>query len=316
MKVLVTGAKGFIGSLVVQQLGQAQIEVRIASRRPEPGAAYDVVPLPDFDAPAQAFLAITKDVTHVVHCAGLNNDRGNATEADYLNANAELTRQLARAAAAQTSGRLVYLSSIRAATGPDFSGTIDEDMAPAPKCAYGRSKREGEIRMLDAYASSSRRDATALRLPPVYGSGMRGSLAMLMRLADTAWPLPTVTLAGIRSLISSEAAARAVLHLLTRPGPLRPVYVASDLSPISIATILEAFRQGFGRPKRLIALPASLMQPVASLLGKRTFWDSLSATQICDPSLLTSEGWSPETDTFQRLGEVARRSKLRPAQPR
>lgn len=311
MKVLVTGATGFIGSLVVQQLRQAQIEVRIASRRPEPGAAYDVVPLPNYDAPAQAFLAVTKDVTHVVHCAGLNNDRGDATKADYLDANAELTGQLARAAAAQTSGRLVYLSSIRAAIGPDFSGTIDEEMAPAPQCAYGRSKREGEIRMLDAYASSGRSDAAALRLAPVYGSGMRGSLAMLMRLADTALPLPAATLVGVRSLISSEAAARAVLHLLTRPGPLRPIYVASDLSPISIAAIIEAFRQGFGRPKRLVALPAGLMRSVASLLGKRTFWDGLSATQTCDPSLLISEGWPPETDTSQRLSDVARRSKAR-----
>ncbi|CCV12505.1 NAD-dependent epimerase/dehydratase family protein [Mesorhizobium sp. STM 4661] len=316
MKVLVTGATGFIGSLVVQQLRQAQIEVRIASRHPQPGAAHDVVQLPNFDAPAQTFLAITKDVTHVVHCAGLNNDRGNATEADYLNANAELTGQLARAAAVEASGRLVYLSSIRAVVGAGFSGTINEKMAPAPQCAYGRSKREGEIRMLEAYASSGRRDATALRLPQVYGSGMGGTLAMLMRLADTALPLPAATLAGVRLLISSEAAARAVLHLLSRPGPLRPVYVASDLSPISIAAIIEAFRQGFGRPKRLVALPAGLMQPVASLLGKRTFWDSLSATQICDPSLLISEAWSPETDTFQRLSEVARSSKLRPAQPR
>ncbi|PTE09459.1 NAD-dependent epimerase/dehydratase family protein [Mesorhizobium helmanticense] len=311
MKVLVTGATGFIGSLVVRQLRHAQVEVRIASRRPQPGAAYDVVPLPAFDAPAQAFLAIAKDVTHVVHCAGLNNDAGNAAEADYLNANAELTGQLARAAAAQTSGRLIYLSSIRAAVGANFSGTIDEDMAPVPQCAYGRSKREGEVRMLDAYASAGRRDATALRLPQVYGSGMGGALATLMRLADTALPLPTATLRGVRSLISSEAAARAVLHLLTRPGPLRPVHVASDLSPISIAAIIEAFRQGLGRPRRLIALPAGLMRPVASLLGKRTFWDSLSATQICDPSLLVSEGWSPETDTFQRLSEVARRSKAR-----
>lgn len=165
--------------------------------------------------------------------------------------------------------------------------------------------------MLDAYASAGRRDATALRLPQVYGYGMGGALATLMRLADTALPLPAATLRGVRSLISSEAAARAVLHLLTRPGSLRPVHVASDLSPISIAAIIEAFRQGLGRPRRLIALPAGLMRPVASLLGKRTFWDSLSATQICDPSLLVSQGWSPETDTFQRLSEVARRSKAR-----
>ncbi|MET3580150.1 UDP-glucose 4-epimerase [Mesorhizobium robiniae] len=270
----------------------------------------DAVLLPNFDAPAEAFVTIMKDVTHVVHCAGLNNDHGNPNEADYLKANAELTEQLARAAAAQASGRFIYLSSVRAVVGAGFSGTTDEETTPAPQCAYGRSKREGEIRILDAYASYGRSDAAVLRLPPVYGSGMRGNLAALMRLADTALPLPTAALAGVRSLISAEAAARAILHLLTHSSPLRPVYVASDVRPIPIVAILEAFRQGLGRPKRVVAVPTGLIRPVVSLLGKRKSWDNLTATQICDPSLLISEGWLPEADTIERLTEIAQLSKL------
>ncbi|RWQ39621.1 MAG: NAD-dependent epimerase/dehydratase family protein [Mesorhizobium sp.] len=311
MKVLVTGATGFIGRLVVQLLREAQFEIRIASRHPEKlGSGNDILLLPNFDAPAEAFATILKDVTHVVHCAGLNNDRGNPTEADYLKANAELTGQLARAAAAQANGRFIYLSSTRAVVGAGFSGRLDEETIPAPQCAYGRSKREGEIRVLDAYASSGRSDAAMLRLPPVYGSGMKGNLATLMRLADTALPLPAAALAGVRSLISSEAAARAVLHLLTHSIPPRPVYIASDIRPIPVAAIIEAFRQGFGRPKRLVAVPAGLIRPVASLLGKRKFWESLTATQICDPSLLISEGWLPETDTIERLTAIARVSRF------
>jgi UDP-glucose 4-epimerase len=310
MKVLVTGATGFIGRLVVQQLRQALFEVRIASRHPEKlGSGNEIVVLPNFDAPAEAFATTMQDVTHVVHCAGLNNDRGNATETDYRAANVELTGRLARAAAAGASGRFIYLSSIRAVVGPGFSGTIDENTIPAPQCAYGRSKREGEIMVLDAYASSGRSNAAILRLPPVYGDRMKGNLAMLMRLADTALPLPAAALTGARSLISSEAAARAVLHLLTRSSPLRPIYVASDVPPIQVAAIIEAFRQGFGRPKRLVALPAGPMRMAAALLGKGRFWEGLTATQICDPSLLVSEGWSPETDAFQRLSEAARAAK-------
>ncbi|MER8829450.1 NAD-dependent epimerase/dehydratase family protein [Mesorhizobium sp. M0938] len=312
MKVLVTGATGFLGRLVVQHLRDAAFDVRIASRHPEKlGSQNDIFMLPNFDAPDGAFATIMQDVKHVVHCAGLNNDQGNATEADYMKANAELTERLARAAAAQASGRFVYLSSIRAVVDAGFSGTIDEGTTPAPQCAYGRSKREGEIRVLDAFASSGRSDAaTVLRLPPVYGPGMRGNLATLMRLADTALPLPTAALAGVRSLISCEAAVRAVSHLLTHSGPLRPVYVASDGRPVQVASIIEAFRQGFGRPKRLVAVPAGLIRPVASLLGKRKFWDSLTATQRCDPSLLVSEGWLPETDTIGQLRERAQLSKL------
>ncbi|TGR89979.1 NAD-dependent epimerase/dehydratase family protein, partial [Mesorhizobium sp. M2E.F.Ca.ET.209.01.1.1] len=95
--------------------------------------------------------------------------------------NATLTGRLAEAAATRTAGRFIYLSSIRAVVGPGFSGTIDEATPPAPQCAYGRSKREGEIEMLKAFAAAGRDSATALRLPPVYGEGMKGNLRGLMR---------------------------------------------------------------------------------------------------------------------------------------
>jgi UDP-glucose 4-epimerase len=280
----------------------------MASRHPERlDPASDAVLLPDFDAPAKAFQALMRDITHVVHCAALNNDR-KASEADFLAANGTLTAQLARAAAWRTSGRFIYVSSIRAVLGAGFSATIDEATPPAPQCAYGRSKREGEIRTLEAYASRPS-DATALRLPPIYGEGMKGNLAELMRLAGTPvnLPLPAAVFSGIRSLMSCEAAAATVVYLLSRPQPLRPVYVACDLPPLPVSAIIGAFRDGFGYSFRLSAVPAGLMRAVATLLGRRKAWDAMTATQICDPSLLVSEGWRPQTDTLERLVELARR---------
>ena len=316
MKVLVTGATGFIGRQIVSHLNDAAFEVRIASRRPvRPERADDVVQLPGIDAPADAFLAMMDGVTHVVHCAALNNDHG-ASEADYMAVNGVLTGRLAHAAAARASGRFLYLSSIRAVVGPDFSGAIDEATVPAPQDAYGRSKRDGEIRTLDAYRSAGRSDAAVLRLPPVHGEGMKGNLATLMRLADSALPLPTAALTGTRSLISASAVAAAVLRLLTKPTPLRPIYLAGDRRPAAISEIIAAFRRGFGRPPRRVAVPAAPMRMAATLFGKGRAWQALTATQICDPSLLASEGWVPETDTLEQLAELARRSRSRAAQAR
>jgi len=313
MKVLVTGATGFIGRAVVHHLRQAGAELRLASRAPDRlGPGNDVVPMPDCDAPDAAFLALTRDMTHVVHCAGLNNDQGNVTEADYRAVNVDLSARLAHAAAAQASGRFVHLSSIRAVIGAGVNATIDESTLPAPQCGYGRSKREGEIRVLDAYASHGRSDATVLRLPPVYGSGMKGNLATLMRLADTALPLPTGALTGTRSLMSREAVARTVSYLLTLSRPLHPVYVGSDMPAVQVAAVIGAFRSGFERPSRLIAVPAAVMRPAAAVLGKRAFWDNMTATQICDPSLLMSQGWVPETGTLERLADIARLNRSQP----
>ena len=56
------------------------------------------------------------------------------------------------------------------------------------------------------------------------------------------------------------------------------------------------------------------MRIVLTLIGKAKAWEAITATQICDPSLLVAEGWAPRTDTLEQLTELARRYKSGAAQ--
>lgn len=307
MTVLVTGANGFVGSVVLRHLSDAGHRVRAAVRDPARiDREHEPVVLPSADAPDGAFRLLLKDVTHVVHCAALTNAASDATLADYMSANATLTGKLAEAAAATTAGRFVLLSSIRAVVGAGYAGTIDERTEPAPSCLYGRSKRAGELEAIARYTAEARDGLTILRLPAVYGGDIKGFLAALLRLADTPLPLPFAGLSGTRSVISSAAVARVVAHLLESSRKFDQAYIASDARPVTIPQVLKAYRSGLGRKPRLFAAPSSLLAKAAVLAGRQQDWQSLSVTQTCDPSALAATGWQPESDSLARLEDLAR----------
>lgn len=258
--------------------------------------------LPPPDAPLQAFREAVRGRHAIVHCAALNNDRPADAQA-LVASNVELTRRLADAAAREGVARFVYVSSIRAVADPGIDIAIGDDTQPRPTQPYGRSKLDGEMAALAAARPSFR--PLVLRLPPVYGAGMRGNLGLLLRLAQTPVPLPLAGLSGRRSLVSAEAAARAVATLVTIPLPARSTYIASDLAPVTLPDIVAAFRRGLGRSPGLFAVPDALLKTVAALAGRSETFAGLTASQTCDPAALVAEGWAPEPDSLAGLARLA-----------
>lgn len=311
--VAVTGASGAAGQVIVRHLREAGFSVRAISR----GGTFQIAGaeparLPPPDAPDAAFSDLLAGVTHIVHGAGLTNIDPSTPESAYVNANVRLTAKVARAAARAVSGRFVLLSSIRAVVGRGFSGIIDENTPPAPVCAYGRSKRDGELQAFDAFAGQSPGRLVVLRPAPVYGEMMKGNLQKMLQLADTPYVLPVARLRHRRSLLSVDALAHAVLHLLTNPQQFAPAYVIADAAPVSMADVFAAFRTGLGRPQRLVSVPSSLLRLSVRLAGKSEAWQGVFADEICNPSALARTGWLPEQDSLGRLTAIARQMRGKP----
>src|SRR5687768_3621252 len=149
MRILVTGANGFLGSHVAERLAGDGVELRLALRKTAKTEFLSALPpyeRVDYDMRNSESLRVTVDgVDAVVHVAGLTTA---LNESEYQAVNAEGTASLAKAAADAGVKRFVYISSM-AAQGASPDGDLSKPITPRPASAYGRSKLAGEGPVLD-----------------------------------------------------------------------------------------------------------------------------------------------------------------------
>ena len=300
--IALTGATGFIGRHVLRDLTARGYRVRLLLRRPveamPEGASSAVVG--DLTRPMNMAAALA-GVDAVVHSAGLAHAMSGAPEDDYRTLNTEATRRLAEAAARARVRRFVFLSSIRAQTGPTAPGIVTEADDPAPTDAYGRSKLDAE-RALAAIGI----DWVALRPVLVYGAGVKGNMAALVRLARSPYPLPLASLAGRRSLVSVESLSAAIDAVLrTDTSPNRPLVVA-DPDAQTLPEMLTALRAGLGRGPGLLPLPSAAIGLACRITGREALFSRLADDLVARSDGLPALGWAPSGTTRDGLAQLAR----------
>ncbi|MGA7489258.1 MAG: NAD-dependent epimerase/dehydratase family protein, partial [Xanthobacteraceae bacterium] len=235
--IALTGATGFIGQHLLRELPKRGYRLRVLLRRPS------IVPMESASAVVgdlarpQNMSAALADVDAVIHSAGLAHAMSGLPEDDYRVLNTEATIALARAAQRAGAKRFVFLSSIRAQSGPTADRVLTEDIAAQPTDAYGRSKLAAEQGLADLAL-----DFVALRLVLVYGPGVKGNMAELLRFARAPYPLPLGSLRGRRSLLSLDNLAAAVDTVLAAPGPLRRPLIVADPAALTIPEMIAAVR--------------------------------------------------------------------------
>jgi UDP-glucose 4-epimerase len=311
--VLLTGATGFVGRFVARRLAGQGYRVRAVSRRPDagvPGAA-EVVALPDDPASKEVWLPLLAGIDHVVHCAGIAHATGAIARETYFAANAALTGALAEAAFKATSGRFIFLSSIRAVTGATHDGTVTDETPPQPQNDYGRSKLEGERRVAETFGDSGR--FAILRPVLIYGPQSKGNLAALARLAALPVPLPIAGLKAPRSLLDVASLADAILFLLERPQIAPGPFLVCDRNAIGVADIVSALRNGRGRRPSLFSLPDALLSAPLRLAGRGEDWHRLTGPFVAYAEGLEALGWQPAEDTAARIAAYARAERKDPA---
>lgn len=308
MKVLLTGANGFVGSHVLEGLLAEGIATAVLLR-PTSDRRFIEALLPrvevcpgDVTEPATLPPAL-RGVTHVVHCAGLTKA---FRHEDFHRVNEQGTRNLVAAANAPpaTLQRFVHLSSLAAGRPATAEAPAREDEPSRPVTEYGRSKLAAEC----AVRECCQAPFVILRPAAVYGPRDRDFLTLFKAVRAGFAPRfgsgrQELSLVYVRDL------AGAVVRALTHPAAAGKVFNVASPEIVTARGVTETVAGLLGRKPLCPSLPAAWLWPVCALadlvsrwsgrpgiLSRQKYPELRAPGWVCDVSRLCRElGFTCET---------------------
>ena len=306
MRVLVTGASGFVGTALCRELLARGHTVRAAVRRviPQgalpPGLHQILVPdiAADFDR-----RALVDGVDAVVHLAAIAH-RTNPIEGEMLRVNCDSPVRLAEAAAGLVR-RFIFMSSVKV-HGEDSGGrTYGEEDTLTPEDSYGRSKLEAE-RALTETAGRNGMELAIIRPPLVYGPGVKANFSRLLGWIYSGLPLPLASVHNRRSLIYVGNLVDAIARCAEHPAARGP-FLVSDEESVSTPELVSRIARALGRPARLVPTPPVLLRVAGMIAGRRDEIRRLTGSLAVDSSRARRLlDWRPPYTLDAGLAETAR----------
>jgi len=178
MKILITGAAGFIGNALCRRLATDNEVIGVDITGPADGAlniSWEQADLTDGDSAGAICEKYSSDV--VIHCAGIAHQKiGAVDSATYMRVNSEATENLAKVATESNPDVcFIFLSSV-SVYGEGGQGSVvsgqwsgkTEDGDCWPSSDYAVSKLDAERRLVALYDEGRIRNLVILRLAPVY----------------------------------------------------------------------------------------------------------------------------------------------------
>lgn len=302
-RTLITGANGFVGSSLMARL-QAEGLRPLGTCR---GTSLDrsLVSAPSLQA-GNDWSHLLRSVDTVIHAAARVHVMREASS-DSLDAfravNVEGTLSLARQAAAAGVRRFVFISSVKV-NGEETPRTTrfaagDE---PAPEDAYGISKAEAELG-LKVVAAETGMEYVIVRPPLVYGPGVKGNFATLMRAVARGLPLPLGAVTGNRrSLVALDNLVDLIVTCIEPPAAANQVFLAGDGEDLSTTELLRRLAAAMGVPVRLLPVPEWALRAGARFAGQERVFQRLCGNLQVDISKAREVlGWVPPISVDEGL---------------
>lgn len=296
--VYVTGATGFIGRAVCIKMLENGWSVRGAYRKKNtvnllPAGVEGVYlgSIEDCNFRNQDFAGVDT----VIHLAGrvhIMNDPSRTPIDGFRKVNVLGTERLARMAALAGVKRFIFISSVKV-NGEGASWPYTENDLLDPQDAYGVSKREAE-NSLACIAAETGLQVVILRLPLVYGPGVKANFKNLIKIAGTNLPLPFKGVNNRRSFIYLGNLVDVIITCVVHPRAAGEIFMVSDGQDISTPDLIKIISSAIGKRARLFSLSPAFLKALAKIAGKTEEIEKLSGSLFIDIGKIRSLlAWKP-----------------------
>ncbi len=225
--------------------------------------------------------------------------------AEFRRVNVEGTRQLLDNDRMGNVKRFVYLSTIKVHGESSAGQRMHIEDRPDPVDPYAVSKLEAED-LIAAKARERGFEYTIIRPPLVYGPGVGGNFLRLMKLVDSAIPLPIGSVRNSRSLVSVSNLCDLARECLVNPKAAGKTYLVSDNEDVSTSDLVRLMASAMSTKPRLIPVSPAVLLALARLLGRSAEVSRLVESLEVDVSpTLEDLAWQPPMSLRDGIASVA-----------
>lgn len=311
MKILVTGATGFIGvSLCKALITLPDVSVVGSGRSSIELVATNFVFSKVTDtSTAGEWRNILEGVDVVIHLAArahVLSEISSDPLVEFRKVNVEGTLMLAEQAINAGVKRFIFLSSIGVNGSCTLEQAFDETSLPAPQAMYAVSKWEAE-QGLESLCANKSMDLVIIRPPLVYGANAPGNFKRLLKLVSSGMPLPLAGLKNTRTMVALENLVDFIKTCVTHPLAANEMFLISDKQSVSTPQIIKALASGMHSRSPLFAVPDLFLLGGAKILGKYSVYQQLCGSlEIDSKKSRTLLSWVPPVDVKDALEKAGR----------
>ena len=315
-KIGITGVNGFIGKSLFTTLSkQKKLVLGIIRSESSLGtlSTLNTSIVGDIDSNTN-WRKVLENCEIVIHCAGKAHDMNiNDNLNDYYRVNVEGTKNLAEQAVKVGVKKIIFLSSIKVNGESTYQNKIGiesikqkkniftHDHLPNPSDYYAKSKLEAEKILWDV-AFKTGLEVVVVRLPLVYGPGVKGNLARLIKIINLGLPLPFNSINNKRSMIGIDNLVDLLIECINNPDANGKTFLASDGEDVSTPKLIKYIANSIDCPVRLFNVPVFFLNFFFSLIGKKKEIDRLiGSLQIDITHTKKTLDWTPPISVVEGI---------------